>query len=53
MSSRGMMMAESAAARIRIIYASPPQAEQHLALRNLGDLRFEDVSAAWGSTRRA
>jgi hypothetical protein len=23
-------------------------AETHLAFRNLGDLRFEDVSAAWG-----
>ncbi len=43
-----LMKAESAAARIRIIYASAPQAETHLALRNLGDLRFENVSAKWG-----
>ena len=27
---------------------SPPLAERHLAFRNLGDLRFENVSAAWG-----
>ena len=27
---------------------APPQAETHLGFRNLGDLRFENVSAAWG-----
>jgi hypothetical protein len=27
-------------------------AEQHLAFRNLGDLRFEDVSAAWGLNQK-
>jgi hypothetical protein len=26
--------------------------EQHLAFRNLGDLKFEDVSAAWGLNQR-
>jgi hypothetical protein len=43
-----LMGAESPAERIRIMYASPPQAEVHLAFRNLGDLQFENVSAAWG-----
>jgi hypothetical protein len=45
---RSMMAAETPAERTRIMYASPPQAEVHLAFRNLGDLQFEDVSAAWG-----
>ncbi|HUJ43134.1 MAG TPA: FG-GAP-like repeat-containing protein [Opitutaceae bacterium] len=45
---RRLMKAETPAERIRIMYASPPQAEVHLAFRNLGDLRFENVSAAWG-----
>ncbi|HXQ80607.1 MAG TPA: FG-GAP-like repeat-containing protein [Opitutaceae bacterium] len=43
-----MMRAETPAERIRIMYESPPQAERHLALRNMGDLRFGDVSAQWG-----
>jgi hypothetical protein len=43
-----LMGAETPAARIRIMYASPEQTEVHLAYRNLGDLQFEDVSAAWG-----
>ena len=42
------MKAETPAERIRIMYSSPPQAEEHLAFRNLGDLSFENVSAAWG-----
>ena len=45
---RRMMKAETPAERVRIMYASPPQAEVHLALRNLGDLQFENVSTAWG-----
>jgi hypothetical protein len=45
---RRMMKAENPAQRIKIMYASPPQAEVHLALRNLGNLQFEDASAAWG-----
>jgi len=45
---RRLMRAETPAERIRIMYASPPQAEIHLAFRNLGDLQFENVSAAWG-----
>jgi len=43
-----VMAVEGAAERIRITKASPPLAERHLAFRNLGDLRFEDASAAWG-----
>jgi hypothetical protein len=44
----GMMKAETATERIRLMKTSPVLAERHLAYRNLGDLRFEDVSAAWG-----
>ncbi len=44
--------AETSADKIRIDRASPTLAEQHLAFRNLGDLRFEDVSAAWGLNQK-
>jgi hypothetical protein len=47
-----MMRAESPAERIRIMYESPPQAERHLALRNVGDLEFKDASDAWGVGRK-
>ena len=30
------------------MYDSPIRAETHLAFRNLGDLKFENVGAAWG-----
>ncbi len=43
-----MMTRESLGERVRIAKASPVLAEQHLAYRNLGDLRFADVSHAWG-----
>ncbi|HVT73592.1 MAG TPA: FG-GAP-like repeat-containing protein [Lacunisphaera sp.] len=43
-----MMVAESAAERVRIARSSPVLAEPNLAFRNLGDLRFESVGAAWG-----
>jgi hypothetical protein len=43
-----IIMAESLAERMRLMRASPKQVERHLAYRNLGDLRFEDVGAAWG-----
>jgi enediyne biosynthesis protein E4 len=36
----------------RIEFASPVLNEQHLAFRNLGDCRFEDVSAAWGLNQK-
>ena len=42
------MSAESQAERIRIMLATPVSAEQNIALRNLGDLQFENVGAAWG-----
>ena len=40
--------AASLAERIRIMKTSPLLAERHLAFRNLGELQFENVSAAWG-----
>jgi len=43
---------EDKAARARFWRDSPVQADRHLAYRNLGDLRFEDVSAAWGLDQR-
>ena len=46
------MNATSIAERMRIMQASPPLAQRHLAFRNLGDLRFENVSAAWGLDHR-
>src|SRR5205823_2441033 len=39
---------ESLSGRTRFWKASPPLNEHHLAFRNLGDLRFENVSTAWG-----
>ena len=41
-------MAGSELARGQVARNSPVFAETHLAFRNLGDLRFEDVSSAWG-----
>jgi hypothetical protein len=41
-------LAVSVAEKTLIEKASPVLAEQHRAFRNLGDLRFEDASAAWG-----
>jgi hypothetical protein len=43
-----MMHAGSLAERNRIMHDSPILVETHLAFRNLGDLKFENVSAAWG-----
>ncbi len=43
-----MMNAESPTERIRIMYASAKRAEANYGFRNLGDLQFENVSAAWG-----
>jgi hypothetical protein len=42
------MRAETPAERVRIMYDSPPTFERHLALRNMGDLKFKDVSTEWG-----
>jgi hypothetical protein len=41
-------LAETPAERIRIMRDSPVLAETHLAFRNLGNLQFENVGAAWG-----
>ncbi|HVU18384.1 MAG TPA: VCBS repeat-containing protein [Candidatus Didemnitutus sp.] len=46
------MSAQTAAERTQVIRDSPEYATTHLAYRNLGDLKFEDVSAAWGLNRR-
>ena len=45
-------LAESLAAKLTVERESPAMPEQHLAFRNMGDLRFEDVSAAWGLNQR-
>lgn len=42
------MSAESGVERIRIMYDTPMRAENNIALRNLGNLQFENVSVAWG-----
>jgi hypothetical protein len=42
------MGAEGVAESIRIMTESPIRAEKHIAMRNLGNLQFEDVSADWG-----
>ncbi|AOS43562.1 FG-GAP repeat protein [Lacunisphaera limnophila] len=47
-----MMTAESAVERIRIARSGPVLKEANLAYRNLGDLRFEPVAAAWGLDQR-
>jgi hypothetical protein len=47
-----MERAETPAERVRIMYESPPQEERHLAFRNLGDLKFENVSAPWGLDKK-
>ena len=39
---------ENLAERMRLMRASPKLVERHLAFRNLGELRFEEVGAAWG-----
>jgi len=44
--------AETPAERMRVMRDSPVLSETHLAFRNLGDLRFEDVGAAWGLDQR-
>jgi hypothetical protein len=41
-------LAESPDEKVRIERASPVLAERHMAFRNLGDLRFEDVGSQWG-----
>jgi len=45
-------LAETLGEKVLIEKASPALVEQHLAFRNMGDLHFEDVSAAWGLNQR-
>ncbi|HEU5081000.1 MAG TPA: FG-GAP-like repeat-containing protein [Opitutaceae bacterium] len=45
---RKMSGAESVAESVRILKASPALSENNLVYRSLGDMRFEDVSRAWG-----
>ena len=43
-----MMLTESSDDRIRLMRDAPIAPDTHFAFRNLGNLRFEDVSKAWG-----
>ncbi len=43
-----LLHAPDAVERMRVVRTSPPLRERHLALRNTGDLHFEDASARWG-----
>ncbi len=43
-----VVSAENLAERARLMRASPVLNQRNLAFRNLGGLRFENVSAAWG-----
>jgi hypothetical protein len=47
-----ILLADSPAEKVAIERASPEMPEQHLAFRNLGDLRFEEVSVSWGLNQR-
>jgi hypothetical protein len=47
-----MMTAENPNERVGLMKNSPVLAEENLAFRNLGDLRFENVSAAWGLNQK-
>ncbi len=47
-----IILAESLEDRMNIMRASPKLVEANLAYRNLGDLRFEEVGAAWGLNQR-
>jgi hypothetical protein len=44
-------LAPTLAARASVWKNAPPRREHPLAYRNLGDLKFEDVSVAWGFDR--
>ena len=48
-----IMAAEGPLDSRRIVRASPKLMETHLAFRNLGDLRFEEIGAAWGLNQKA
>ncbi len=44
---------DTPAERIRVMHDSPVLAETHLAFRNMGDLQFENVGAAWGLDQKS
>ncbi len=44
--------ADTLADGVRLMKSSPPLAEENLAFRNLGNLQFENVSAAWGLNQK-
>lgn len=46
------VQAENTAERIGIMRASPKLAEANLAYRNLGNLHFQEIGAAWGLNHR-
>jgi hypothetical protein len=46
------MVAENPGERLRVMRDSPVLVQSKLAFRNLGDLKFENVSAAWGLDQR-
>jgi hypothetical protein len=46
-------LAETLDEKVRIERQSPEMPQRHLAFRNLGDLTFEEVGAAWGLDQRA
>ena len=43
-----IILAENLSERMGIMKGGPELRERHLAYRNLGDLRFEEVGAKWG-----
>ena len=47
-----LMVAQNPAEKVRITKASPTLAEENLAFRNLGDLQFQNMGAAWGLNER-
>ncbi len=47
-----MRTVETNLEKVRMERASPVLAEPNLAFRNLGDLRFEEVGAAWGLNQK-
>jgi hypothetical protein len=48
-----IVRADTTAESRRIMRSSPEFPERHLAFRNLGDLKFEDASTAWGLDQKA
>ena len=47
-----IITAENLSDRMRLMRSSPKLQETHLAFRNLGDLKFAEVGAAWGLNQK-